>query len=95
MDDLSVYFEKALRKIIREEINQALSKYLSMDTNSKSEIEFITADEVCQFLRISKPTLYNRMKDGSINFKRLGSRVLFDKQNLFASNRQGNAQRKL
>lgn len=94
MNDLCIYLENAMRKIIREEIEQALTKYVTIESNSKSGIEYITAEEACKFLRISKPTLYNRMRDGSIIFTRLGNRVLFDKQNLFKSNTKGNTQRK-
>jgi excisionase family DNA binding protein len=86
MQDLLFYIEKSFREILREEINLALKNYREKEETTKSELEFITVEEACKLLRISKPTLYNRMRDGSVNYKRLGGRILFDKQNLFKSN---------
>jgi len=47
------------------------------------ETELMTRSEVCELLHISQPTLTKNMKNGTIRYKRVGRRVLFDKNQLF------------
>jgi len=83
MKDLLFYIEKSFREILREEIDLALKNFREKAETTKSELEFITVEEACKLLRISKPTLYKRMRDGSLLYIKLGDRTLFDKANLF------------
>jgi len=71
-----------LRDMLREEIN-LLKKNEDKETSQlKNQDEFLTVQEACNLLRISKPTLYKRMEDGTINSKRMGSRILFNRAEL-------------
>jgi excisionase family DNA binding protein len=42
----------------------------------ESNLKFYTLAETARELRISRVTLYRRVKDGSVPFKKLGGRVL-------------------
>lgn len=94
MQDLLFYIEKSFREILREEINLALKNFREKEETAKSELEFITVEEACQLLRISKPTLYKRMRDGSLIYIKLGDRTLFNKANLLKSDKKTNTQYK-
>lgn len=78
-----------LRDMLREEIHLALSKDLQKEADLKSKEEFLTVAEACQLLKISKPTLYARIGDGTIQAKNIGNRVLFVKEDLLKAVKQG------
>lgn len=71
--------------MIRDGINSVLNKEAGEAKDLKAQQEFLTVQEACALLRISKPTLYKRMEDGTIPVKRMGSRVLFDRAELIES----------
>lgn len=73
-----------LRDMFREEFNKALQKEGNSDNITKNKDEFLTIDEVCKLLRISKPTLYKRIEDGTINKIGFGSKVLFVKSDIIS-----------
>ena len=82
MDDISIYIENLLRKIIREEINLAFRQREHIESTFKTQEEFITVDEACKLLRMSKPTLYKSMREGLIKSNKIGNRVLFHRDEL-------------
>ena len=71
-----------LRDMLREEINLLKKNEYKETSQLKNQAEILTVQEAYDLLRIWKPTLYNRMEDGTINFKRMGSRILFNRAEL-------------
>lgn len=70
-----------VRSIIREELDKA-----SLQTNDKNTIvdktEFLTRDEIAVYLRVSKSTIDRYAKNGKISRKRVGTRVLYSKNDI-------------
>lgn len=66
-------FEEWLRKTVRDEVINALQA----DRNAARPEKMLTRDEVCTILRITKPTLWARTKEGKISCVRAGRRVLY------------------
>jgi excisionase family DNA binding protein len=67
-----------LSQIIRDELKPF--KNLQVEKSNSEEDEFITFNEAIRMLRISRPTLFKRIKDGTIPHRRIGKRLLFPKQ---------------
>ncbi len=63
--------EDLIRNCIREELNEITSNYEKED--------LLKSNEVCEYLRISKVTLYKWMRQGKITGYYLGSRLFFKK----------------
>jgi excisionase family DNA binding protein len=70
-----------VRSIIREELDKT-----SIQTNDKNNIvdktEFLTRDEIAVYLRVSKSTIDRYAKNGKISRKRVGTRVLYSKNDI-------------
>jgi len=70
-----------VRSIIREELVK-----VSLQTNDKNTIvektEFLTRDEIAVYLRVSKSTIDRYAKNGKISRKRVGTRVLYSKNDI-------------
>ncbi len=81
--------KEELRDMLREEFNLAKSKDAQEKANLKTKDEFITVAEACQLLKISKPTLYARIADGTIAAKHMGNRVLFVREELLNAVKKG------
>ena len=63
--------EDLIRNCIREELSDIASNNVKED--------LLKANEVCEYLRISKVTLYKWMRQGKITGYYLGSRLFFKK----------------
>jgi len=61
--------EDLIRNCIRDEINEM--------TNKNENDDLLKANEVCEYLRISKVTLYKWLKQGKITGYHLGTRLFF------------------
>lgn len=66
-------FEEWLRRTVRDEVTNALQA----DRNAARPEKMLTRDEVCAILRISKPTLWAKTKEGKISCVRNGRRILY------------------
>ena len=79
--------------MIQKSIDLALNKEAKEKSVQNFEEEFLTVDEACKLLRISKPTLYKRMEEGKIQSSQMGtssrSRRLFNKLELLQSIKTG------
>ena len=64
-------FEDLIRNCIREELKEM--------TNNNENADLMKANEVCEYLRISKVTLYKWLKQGKITGYHLGTRLFFKK----------------
>jgi len=73
-------FLEELRKLIREECRCALSIFQSKNenvSNRSTENELMKVRELCQFLKVSKPTIYDWIKCGKLRPIKIQSRVYF------------------
>lgn len=41
--------------------------------NNNEQLEFLTVDQVCEILQVSRPTVYRLIKDGKIKVIKLGT----------------------
>ena len=65
--------ENWLRKVIREEVRRTIE-----EERQKARPErYLSRDEVCQLIGISKPTLWKKTKDGEIKATTVGRRVTY------------------
>lgn len=71
-----------LKELIQDCINLELKKISNL---SQEPSDLIKAKEACEFLQVSKVTLYNWMKDGLISGYYLGSRLYFKKSEFVES----------
>jgi excisionase family DNA binding protein len=69
-------FLKILRTMIEEVINENIIKQPQLPSEL-AEKTLLTPQEVCQVLRLSKPTLYELIKDGKLKGFKIGSRRYF------------------
>ncbi|WP_236973798.1 helix-turn-helix domain-containing protein [Membranihabitans maritimus] len=65
---------ETIRDIVREEIEQALIKNAEQ---TKKQKEYLTRKQTAAKLHITLPTLHQYTKEGLINNKRIGRRVLY------------------
>ena len=63
--------ENLIRNCIREELKDM--------TKDNENANLLKANEVCEYLRISKVTLYKWLKQGKISGYHLGTRLFFKK----------------
>ncbi len=68
---------KEFRKIIKEELSETRKE----DTTSE-ETPYIKIDAVCKILQISKPTVYQWIRDGIIKIYKVSSRTYFNKEEI-------------
>lgn len=71
-----------LKELIQDCINLEFTKISKL---SQEPSDLIKAKEACEFLQVSKVTLYNWMKDGLISGYYLGSRLYFKKSEFVES----------
>ena len=77
--------EDLIRNCIREELKEM--------TKNNENTDLMKANEVCEYLRISKVTLFNWLKQGKITGYHLGTRLFFkrtDVDNALNERRQKN-----
>ena len=76
-----------LEEIISKSVQNVIREYESTkneNTDSENE-EMLTTLQILLLLKISKPTLYKRMKDGTVPYRRIGRRLLFPKNEILSS----------
>lgn len=74
-----------VQDMIRAGIKSAMNKDAEEEKPLPSQQVFLNTKEACALLRVSKPTLYKRMKDGTVPFFRIGKNIRFDKGALLKS----------
>ena len=94
MSQILMSFSKdEFQDMIQKSVDLALNKEAKEKSTVNAQEEFLTVDEACKLLRISKPTLYKRMEEGKIKSYQMGtssrSRRLFNKNELLESIQQG------
>lgn len=76
----------------KEDIQEMLNSFInklqinaSPQVQAEAKTELLTRDQIMEFLNIKETTLWLRMRDGSLPFKRIGRRILFDKAEVLAA----------
>ena len=83
-DEILIAFKRELLNDVQMTIRDEFSKFKKDDENKKinSENGFINSKEAMVLSRISRPTLYSRMREGKIPYRRLGRKLLFLKSDI-------------
>lgn len=75
-----------LDSIVRDAVSGEISRYFANQQQPApplaSSDQFLTKSETCSLLRISQPSLFRRMRDGSLPYTKIGGRVLFRRSDL-------------
>lgn len=66
-----------LAEIVKNAVSSELERFSDLFKKSDSDLEYLTRDEVCKRLKISKGTLNNRSRSGEIPSHKVGRRVLY------------------
>lgn len=93
MDPLVLLSADDLKRLVREVVLQTteeLNKSHNSNFLSYSEDQILSSKEVLLLLKISKPTLFKKMKDGTIPYTRIGRRLLFKKNEVINSLKRRN-----
>lgn len=78
--DLESTIKTAVNQAVKENINQIVSEVKQLLQPAKNEL--MNVDEVCEYLRLSRPTAYRLMKAGELKFNKIGSRTLFNRNDV-------------
>jgi len=75
---------RAMRSIdfVTQKMNMIFSKPLTIGQENKED-EFLTTEEVMKLLKLSRATIYRRIKDGSIPYMKIGRRLRFHRGLIF------------
>jgi predicted DNA-binding transcriptional regulator AlpA len=82
---LTTIKEEQLQQIISDAVQQAFVVHQKKPREVPEEDKLLDRNEVLELLKISAVTLWSRMKEGDIPFKKLGRRVLFSKRDILNS----------
>lgn len=69
------------REIIREEIRHAF-KQLDIGSSTEAFDEILDVNKVCQFLGVSKSTIYKKTSEREIPHSKVGKRLYFKRSEL-------------
>lgn len=83
-----------LQKLISEAVQQALMEQNKVSNTIPTEDNLLSRTEVQKLLKISGVTLWQRMCDGSLPFKKIGRKVLFSKQEIMDSIKTNSVRKK-
>lgn len=93
MDPLVILSTHDLKQLIKEVVlltTEELNKSHNGIFLPHSEDQILCSKEVLLLLKISKPTLFKKMKDGTIPYTRIGRRLLFKKNEVLDSLKRRN-----
>lgn len=84
MNGIIVTTPVELHEIVGNAIKNALSdiRLLEKDDPRIEEEELLSFNQALLLLKISRPTLFKRMKDKTITYQRVGRRLLFPKRKI-------------
>lgn len=68
---------ESLAEIVKNAVSSELERFSDLFKKSNSDLEYLTREEVCKRLKISKGTLNNRSRSGEIPSHKVGRRVLY------------------
>gem|GEM_PF-6341329 len=65
-------------RVVTEEAVAPLKEMLEASSTATTSAKYLTRDEVCNALRISRPTFHKLVRDGVLNITKLGRKTLVD-----------------
>lgn len=68
---------ESLAEIVKNAVSSELERFSDLFKKSESDSEYLTREEVCKRLKISKGTLNNRSRGEEIPSLKVGRRVLY------------------
>ena len=78
-----------LKEVVLETLQEARKEWqTNQGANAEAtpaSDEFLTADEVCNLLKVTRPTLWRWDKTGFLKKKKAGSNVLYKKSDIMAA----------
>ena len=74
---LSVIGEDRLRSIVESAVRKIM---LELKEEAPQVDEWLTSDQVCQLLHVSKSTVVNWRASGKLKSHKIGSRILFKRE---------------
>ena len=67
------FIEEWLRGVVSDEVRKAVEQ----ERKKERPERYLSRDEVCQLIGISKPTLWKKTRDGEIKATTIGRRVTY------------------
>ena len=69
-----------LREVMKSFIDEAIKSVVSVEENDIDS--FLTTEEVCEYLRISRPTIHRWKREGVIPHIRIGKNIRYRESDL-------------
>lgn len=96
MELLNVLFKESLKSLLKDELKDIVKEAIrEMNSESKNSVQFSIADtelldrkQAAQILNISLPTLDLYSKEGVINARRIGKKILYRKDELLSAGKK-------
>jgi excisionase family DNA binding protein len=82
MNEIILIQKEVLFNYLDERFQEVLQEVRNCGKTTTIKEELITFKETLRLLKISRPTLFKRMKDGTIPFRRIGRRLLFSRNEI-------------
>lgn len=89
MSEIIITTAEQLKQVIVEIFNKQIIRIPAENTQTLDE-ELLNFKQTLLLLKISKPTLFKKMKDGTIPYTRIGRRLLFKKSEVINSLKRRN-----
>ena len=70
-----------LKEAAKEFANELMSKFKSC-LNKDGIVVFMTTDEVCKFLNVTRPTLWRWNKEGYLTHIHVGRKVIYNRDDV-------------
>ena len=78
---LSLIGEDQLKNIVEDVVRKVM---LELKEGAPEVDEFLTSEQVCKMLHISKSTIVNWRSSGKLKSHKIGSRILFKREEVLA-----------
>lgn len=77
-----LFTQDELEKLIEEATGRAFKTFKKESERDKPEKQFVTIKEAADLLRVSKQTIRNYISKGIIDSKKIGRKLLVNKQSI-------------
>lgn len=74
--------ENDLKQIISQCIKDELSTYFSSNKGAKSQLDMLSMKDLCEQMKVSKPTIIKWTRLGLLKAHRIGRRVLYKREEI-------------
>lgn len=87
-NNIIVIEEEKLNEMIKAAVREEFAK---QQTHEDDNSELLTVEEACNLLSISRATLFNWKKEGTLPSQRIGGRVYFNRKDIINSAKKVNS----